>query len=91
MIATDHNAIRHEPRMKTRSQSARLMTNRLETPPARRLACGNCGTEFTCSLSGPCWCSDEDFRMAMPLDGSDCLCPDCLRKAAARAASVAAK
>ena len=26
----------------------------------------------------------------MPSDGSDCLCPDCLRKAAARAASAAA-
>jgi hypothetical protein len=27
----------------------------------------------------------EDFRMPMPLDGGDCLCPDCLRKAAAGA------
>ena len=27
--------------------------------------------------------------MPMPLDGSDCLCPDCLRKAAARAAATA--
>jgi hypothetical protein len=29
-----------------------------------------------------------DFRMPMPLDGGDCLCPDCLRKAAASAADV---
>jgi hypothetical protein len=28
--------------------------------------------------------------MPMPLDGNDCLCPDCLRKAAARAEGVAA-
>ena len=65
------------------------MTIRLETPPSRRLACAGCGTEFICSLSGPCWCAEEDFRMPMPLDGSDCLCPDCLRKAAARAAGTA--
>jgi hypothetical protein len=28
--------------------------------------------------------------MPMPSDDGDCLCPDCLRKAAARAAGVAA-
>ena len=67
-----------------------IMTNRLEIPPSRRLACAGCGTEFTCSLSGPCWCAEEDFRMPMPSDDGDCLCPDCLRKAAARAAGVAA-
>jgi hypothetical protein len=66
------------------------MTKRLETPPPRRLACTGCGTEFTCSLSGSCWCGEEAFRMPMPLDGNDCLCPECLRKAAARAAGVAA-
>jgi len=33
---------------------------------------------------------EEDFRMPMPLEGGDCLCPDCLRKAAARATSAAA-
>ena len=53
------------------------------------LACAGCGAEFDCSLSGPCWCSDEAFRLPMPLDGGDCLCPDCLRKAAARAAAKA--
>jgi hypothetical protein len=45
-----------------------------------------CGTEFSCSLSGPCWCSEETVRLPMPVDGSDCLCRDCLRKAAAQAA-----
>jgi hypothetical protein len=58
------------------------MTNRLENQPARRLACASCGTEFGCNLSGPCWCGDEAFRMPMPVDGGDCLCPDCLRKLA---------
>ena len=61
------------------------MTNRLESSSPRRLACENCGTEFSCSLSGPCWCADEDFRLPMPArDGGDCLCPDCLRKLAAQ-------
>jgi len=60
------------------------MTNRLENQATRRLVCAGCGAEFGCSLSGPCWCGDEAFRLPMLLDGSDCLCPDCLRKAAAR-------
>jgi hypothetical protein len=71
-------------------KTAHFMTNRLGTSPSRRLACAGCGAEFGCNLSGPCWCMDEDFRMPMPSDGGDCLCPDCLRKAAADAASAAA-
>jgi hypothetical protein len=64
------------------------MTNQSETPTSRRLFCAKCGVEFGCNLVGPCWCSDEAFRMPMPVDGGDCLCPDCLRKAAARAAAA---
>jgi hypothetical protein len=60
------------------------MTDRLATPPPRRIACSRCGTEFACDPSGPCWCKDEDFRLPMPLDGEDCLCGECLRKAAAQ-------
>jgi len=60
------------------------MTKRLESQPSRRLACEECGTEFGCHLSGPCWCSEEAFRMPVPTDGGDCLCPDCLRKLAQR-------
>nr|WP_249137006.1 cysteine-rich CWC family protein [Bradyrhizobium tropiciagri] len=48
----------------------------------RRLACTACGSEFACAPAGPCWCSDESFRLPMPTDGSDCLCPTCLRKLA---------
>jgi len=60
------------------------MTNRLENPISRRLACSRCGTQFTCSLAGPCWCAEETARLPMPADeGEDCLCRDCLRKAAA--------
>ena len=76
------------PELNPGHKAARFMTNRKENPPSRRLACAGCGTEFTCSLSGPCWCAEED-RLPMLLDGSDCLCPDCLRKAA-HAASAAA-
>jgi hypothetical protein len=66
------------------------MTNRSEIQPLRRLACAGCGTEFGCNLAGTCWCMDEAYRLPMPSDGGDCLCPDCLRKAAARAADAAA-
>jgi hypothetical protein len=60
--------------------AALLMTDRSEIQPPRRLACAGCGAEFNCSLSGACCCSDEAFRLPMPIDGSDCLCPRCLRK-----------
>jgi hypothetical protein len=29
-----------------------------------------------------CWCAAEPVQMPLPSDASDCLCPDCLRKAA---------
>jgi hypothetical protein len=31
---------------------------------------------------------DETYRLPLPTEGGDCLCPDCLRKAAGRAAAV---
>jgi hypothetical protein len=62
------------------------MKNRLENASTRRLACSGCGTEFTCGLSGACWCAEETARLPMPADGSDCLCRDCLRKVAQQAA-----
>jgi len=31
---------------------------------------------------------EEQFRVPMPQDGGDCLCPDCLRKVAARAVNA---
>jgi hypothetical protein len=65
------------------------MTNRSESQPARCLACANCGAEFGCNLSGTCWCMDEAYRLPMPMGGGDCLCPDCLRKAAVHAAEAA--
>jgi hypothetical protein len=68
------------------------MTNWTENPPSRRLACSACGTVFTCSPQGGCWCAEEDVRLPMPVAGQDfedqdfedqdCLCRDCLRKAA---------
>jgi hypothetical protein len=65
------------------------MTNRLENPLPRRLACSGCGTEFSCSLSGSCWCADETAKLPMPVDGGDCLCRDCLRQAAQQSVSTA--
>ena len=52
----------------------------------RRLVCGRCGTAFACRPEGGCWCAEEDFRLPLPVDDTDCLCPACLR-AAAQAAS----
>jgi hypothetical protein len=73
--------------MKNRAQgSVRLMSNQLESPPSRRLACSGCGTEFTCRPAGPCWCAEEIALLPMPLDG-DCLCRDCLRKMVAEISS----
>jgi hypothetical protein len=52
-------------------------------PTPRRLACAVCGTEFSCGLSTECWCAAETARLPLPTGTGDCLCPDCLRKAAA--------
>jgi hypothetical protein len=55
--------------------------------PLRRLDCARCGTAFECGAGGKdntCWCIDEAYRMPMPTDArEDCLCPACLRAAAA--------
>ncbi|TPQ25376.1 hypothetical protein C2U70_32395 [Bradyrhizobium guangdongense] len=50
----------------------------------RSVTCSRCGAEFGCSLSGDCWCAEETARLPMPTEGEgeDCLCRDCLRKAA---------
>jgi hypothetical protein len=52
-------------------------------PAPRRLNCARCGAAFDCGLGGECWCAAEPYRL--PMSGAtaeDCLCPDCLRKAA---------
>jgi Cysteine-rich CWC len=56
----------------------------------RQLACARCGTEFTCNVGGPCWCSEETVRLPLPQAGvasptgfDDCLCRSCLRAVAA--------
>jgi hypothetical protein len=56
----------------------------MESPSSRRLACSACGTVFACSPAGACWCAEETARLPMPVEGGDCLCRDCLRKAAAQ-------
>ncbi|WP_456744514.1 cysteine-rich CWC family protein [Bradyrhizobium sp. USDA 4354] len=67
------------------------MTNPKEMPSApafaRRLTCSRCGSEFGCDPSGNCWCAEETARLPMPIEGEDCLCRECLRKAAAEAVS----
>ena len=54
-------------------------------PPLRKLTCARCGAAFDCGLGGECWCAAATYRLPMPnaAAAEDCLCPSCLRKAAA--------
>jgi hypothetical protein len=58
------------------------------TAAERRLICERCGREFGCGRDdiGACWCNAEAYRLPLPTAGggraADCLCPDCLRRAA---------
>jgi hypothetical protein len=58
------------------------------TPSPRRLICARCGAAFDCGLSGDCWCAAEPYRLPMTKAWlEDCLCRDCLRKAASALAA----
>jgi hypothetical protein len=61
--------------------------NQAKTDGPRRLACARCGTAFECALGGECWCAAEPYRLPLTAAGEteNCLCPACLRKAAAQA------
>ena len=87
ILPAEYNALRCEPEINSaegcRPAHDKPVRKSARAPPRLR----RCGTEFSCNPSGPCWCSEEAFRLPMPVDGGDCLCPDCLRKAAAAAAS----
>jgi hypothetical protein len=56
--------------------------SKIPAPAARLLICARCGAEFACTLSSDCWCADESAKLPIPDEGGDCLCTDCLRKAA---------
>jgi len=62
-----------------------------EPPPSssRRLVCARCGTAFECKPGGDCWCAAEPYRLPLSAAGAaeDCLCPACLRQAAAAPAT----
>jgi len=61
------------------------MEPHLDRTPSRQLLCARCGAAFQCGLGGDCWCAAEPVRLTMPAPGSreDCVCPACLRAAAA--------
>jgi hypothetical protein len=61
--------------------------------PARTVVCARCGAAFGCGLSAECWCALVPARLPLPDDGGadDCLCPDCLRRAAGLASGNTAK
>jgi hypothetical protein len=66
------------------TNSTESLSSQIESPASRRIACSACGTVFTCSLDRACWCAEEIARLPMPVEGEDCLCRECLRKAAAQ-------
>jgi hypothetical protein len=42
--------------------------------------CSKCGAAFSCGANADgCWC--ENYPALAPVDGSDCLCPECLASA----------
>jgi len=51
----------------------------------RTVACPGCGARFNCRPDGECWCAAEPFRLPLPEEATaaECLCPACLRIAAA--------
>jgi cysteine-rich CWC protein len=56
------------------------------SPQPRRTTCARCGTAFKCGLGDTCWCAAEPYRLsASAQTAEDCLCPACLRAAAAAA------
>jgi hypothetical protein len=67
------------------------MTRWTPDKATRQQTCERCGTSFGCTDKGPagsCWCSEEEFRLPVPLPPDvgpygDCLCPDCIRMVAA--------
>jgi hypothetical protein len=60
--------------------------------PPRKLSCARCGAAFECGLAGDCWCAAEPYKLPLTAVGAaeDCLCPACLRKAAAAGPAGAA-
>jgi hypothetical protein len=56
----------------------------MTTLTPRRIDCARCEASFECGLSANCWCATEPYRLPMTKAAiEDCLCPACLRKAAA--------
>ena len=46
-------------------------------------ACARFSVSFDCGLSAECWCAAEPYRLPMTKAWiEDCLCPECLHKAA---------
>ena len=69
-------------------QTLMKIGDKLAQALTRDRVCESCGKEFSCgaSLRG-CWCSEieltDETRASLKACYSDCLCRDCLEKAAA--------
>jgi len=63
----------------------------IDNATPRRLACARCGSVFECGAgTGDCWCAAEPYRLPLTRAGEieDCLCPECLRRAASAGAAA---
>jgi len=60
--------------------------NECQTGPMREKQCPACGARFEC-YAGGCWCGavslSDAARARLGQQYADCLCPACLRQAAA--------
>ena len=76
-----------ENRLQCLMKARRLTPMTLHTSPTlptpRSLVCESCGAAFSCGLSAECWCAAETARLPLPEGTGDCLCPACMRRAAA--------
>jgi hypothetical protein len=64
--------------------AAATRRNDVTETAGRTVTCARCGMAFSCGLGGDCWCAAEPYRLPMTKAAvEDCLCRDCLRKAAA--------
>jgi len=84
---TNHTAVGDESGSKNTARlhlphEKSFMTDCTNDSGARRRRCSGCETEFDCNPFGTCWCQDETLRLPMPAADEDCLCRDCLCKAA---------
>src|SRR5262245_11042266 len=89
MSFVGHTTDSRRPCAKLAVADGGAQAHRLTTAPSpRRISCARCGMSFECGFSAECWCAGEPYRLPMTKAWlEDCLCPVCLREAAAALAA----